>query len=83
MLEKDQHVVIKNAPSNLYNMLEKAHDDAICSQNKTYNIGQDEDVTQDMSEIPYLLIDSGINHNTYRREQMFNYIYLWFNYVHY
>lgn len=70
-LEKDWHVIIKNAPRNLYSMPEKdseAHDGVICSQNKAYSVREDEDVIRDRSEILEILIDSSINYNTRRRE---------------
>lgn len=46
-LEKDWHVIIKDAPRDLYNMPEKdseAHDGVICSQNEAYSVREDEDV---------------------------------------
>lgn len=65
-LQKDWHVVIKIAPYDLHNILEKdleAHDDVISSQNEAYSVREDEDVRWYRREIPEILIDSSINYN--------------------
>lgn len=72
LLRKDCHILKKkNALCDLYNMSEKDLEvphDVIYSQKEAYKTIEDEDVTWCRSEILGILVDSGINHNTCRRE---------------